>query len=508
MTSTVHAWPIITVTIGDNEIVAEANGDAVAYTLAEGSSTADVATEAATEVCRRLGMKACRVQGHTKSGQVYEMVVDAELGTLENRPGPEAQEHSRNSNRRSFSRRKRTRRQHSAARKVVVWGSIVFLLLSVGVSAWHSGRDRNTQPAVAVHTPPPAQLPIPAPAGWNTYATWSTPMEGNTTRAILDLAGNPVSVDGSKVTAHDPESGVEKWSRQAPFTVRQLGAFTIDGEQRIAAAAGHDLVLFGDTREPIRVEVPPNGTVVLDGGTVPRVDLPNRRTLLVAADGDLSTRVVPAASDPIEGLGDDLVAADLKAGKIWRIGSDSAALPEPATVPKPSDDADLISVVGSIDGTVVAAWKQASGVIIGFYQLGESTSATSLAVNSFVALEGSDVPVSGLQVDRANSLFLAGSVFIDVANQQAYRLPSGGRLAAGYAWITADGKQDRINRRGELEQSTDAKQAAVPDVITANGLAITRVQGSASGTLYALSRTSPVPSLTPTPSPSLKESRK
>lgn len=507
MNITVHAWPVITVTIGDNEIVAEANGDTVIYALTGELSPADVAAEAATEVCRRLGMKACRVQGHTGDGRVYEMVVNAELGTLENRPAPDAQDQQRNNTRRS-SRRKRPVKRRAGGRKIAVWGSVVFLLLSVGLSAWYSGQDRDTQPAVAVYTPPPAQLPVPAPAGWNTYATWSTPMEGSTTRAILDPAGNPISVDGSKITAHDPESGVERWSRQAPFTVRQLGAFTIDGEQRIAAAAGRDLVLFGDAAEPVRVDIPQNGTLVLDGGTVPRIDLPNRRSLLVGADGSLSSRIIPAASEPIEALDGDLVAADLEAGRIWRIGSDSAVLPEPATVPKPSEDADLISVVGSINGTVVAAWKQGAGVTIGFYKLGRSTAATSLALDSLVAVKGSDVPVSGLQVDRPNSLFLAGTVFIDVANQGASRLPSSGRLAAGYAWVSAGGKQDRINRRGEVEDSTVAKQAAIPDVITAGGLAVTRVEGSGGGTLYALSRTSPIPSDTPTPSSSPKESRK
>ena len=508
MASTVHAWPIITVTIGENEIVADANGDAVTYPLTGDLPASEVAAEAATEVCRKLGLKACRVQGHTREGQVYEMVVDAELGTLEDRQPAEPQKQLPDDSRRRFPRGQKAGRRSPAARKAMVWGSAGFLVLAAGLSTVYSTQDRDTQPVATVYTPPPAQLPVPAPAGWNTYATWSTPMEGTTTRAILDPAGNPVSVDGAKLIAHDPESGTEKWSRQAPFTVRQVAAFTIAGEQRIAAAAGHDLVLFGDGAEPIRVEVPQNGTLVLDGGTVPRIDLPNRRSLLVAADGSLSSRVVPAAAKPIEALGSDLVAADTQTGKVWRIGSDSAALPEPAAVPKPAENAELITVVGSVNGKVVAAWKQDKNVVIAFYTLGQSTSATSLTLHSSVTLGGSDVPVSGLQVDRANSLFLAGPVFIDVANEQAYRLPSSGRLSAGYAWVSAEGKQQRINPRGEVEDSTAAKQPAVPDVITANGLAITRVEGSGAGTLYALSRTSPIPSSSPTATTSLKESRK
>lgn len=503
MTPAVHSWPVIVLTIGEGEIVADANGDVLTYPVLDDASAADVAADAAAEACRRLGLTACRVQGHTGDGEVYEMVVDAELGTLDERttdpvagPGKESGKSSARSGAKSNSRKVRRR---PARQKAVLWGSVGVLAVTVGLSAFHTFQDRAPEPVAAVFTPPPAQLPVPAPAGWDTYADWSTPMTDSTVRAILDPLGQPVSVDDSKLIAHDSSTGVEKWSRTAPFTVDQLALFTIDGQSRVAASAARELVLFGDGADPIRVDVPRDGTVVLDGGTAPRIDLPNKRSLIVAADGSTSSRVVPAASEPIETLGADLVAADLQAGRIWRVTSDSQALPAPAMLPKPSAEAELITVLGSLDGRVVAAWKNGEGVTVGFYDLGSSADATKATQVGLADIEGTYVPTSGIQIDRDHGLLLAGSVLVDVEAMQAHRLPGSGKLSAGYAWVTDGGEQLRINKQGEVEDSTDAVRAAIPDVITADGKAITRVEGSTSGLLYALTQVAPRPTATPTP---------
>ena len=83
MSPAVHSWPVITLAFGAEQIVADANGEVLTYPVLDAGATHEVAADAAAEACRRLGLKACRVQGHTEDGSVYEMVVDAELGTLE-----------------------------------------------------------------------------------------------------------------------------------------------------------------------------------------------------------------------------------------------------------------------------------------------------------------------------------------------------------------------------------------------------------------------------------------
>lgn len=526
MSHAVHSWPVIVLTIGEGEIVADANGDVLTYPVLDDASAADVAADAASEACRRLGLKACRVQGHTGDGEVYEMIVDTEFGTLEERsadPGTtlisgqgtirgltSARRGGRLGRRRTLggatAARGGMRRPQARRRKLMMWGSAGVFVVTVGVCGVYVLQEPEATPAAAVYTPPPAQLPVPAPAGWDTYATWTAPMESSTVRAILDPSGQPVSVDGSTLTAHDPETGVERWTRTAPFTVSQVALYTVDGQSRVAASTARELVMFGDGPDPIRVDVPQNGTIVLDGGTAPRVDLPTKQTLIVAADGSTVSRVVPAAAEPIEALGADLVTADLQAGRIWRVTTDSAALPSPATLPSPAEGAELISVLGSIDGRVVAAWKNgdgaSGGVSIGFYDLGTASDVTEVTRTGLVALEGGDVSASGLQLDRENALMLAGSVFVDVSAMEAHRLPGAGKLSAGYAWVSTDGEQSRINSRGEVEDTTDSLQASVPDLITADGKAITRATGSPTGdspnSLYALADTGPRPTASPT----------
>ncbi|MFC4904895.1 hypothetical protein [Kocuria oceani] len=508
MSPAVHTWPVITLTFGAEQIVADANGEVLTYPVLDAATAHEVAADAAAEACRRLGLKACRVQGHTEDGSVFEMVVDAELGTLEEYEPPAGPRPATSSSGRqggsSASTRKAGARSGSQRRRALaIWGSVGILGLTAGASVAMNLTADDGEPVAVVHTPPPAQLPVPAPAGWDTYGAWATPMSGSPVKAILDWEGRPVSVDGSKLIGHDPDTGVEQWSRAAPFTVTQMAVFTVDGQTRLAAATSKELVLFTpDSPEPIRVEVPQEATVVLDGGTVPRLDLPDQKSLLVAADGSTAARVVPAAAKPLEAQGADLIAADAKAGKVWRVGTDSAALPKPATLPAPAKGAELTAVLGSVEGRVVAAWKDGKQTVVGFYDVDEATDATAVKQVAVRELNGSQITTSTVQADRAHGLLLASSVLIDVEATTAHRMEGQATLAAGYAWVTDDGEQSQVTRDGATEATTRADQAAVPDVITDNGMAMTRVAGATDGSLYALVETGPTPTASPSPTAS------
>jgi hypothetical protein len=513
----VHTWPVITLAFGAEQIVADSNGEVLTYPVLDAGATHEVAADAATEACRRLGLKACRVQGHTEDGSMFEMVVDAELGTLEEHEVPAAAPAPGPGKRLAGSTtagRAPRPKGGNQRRALAIWGSVGVLALTAGTSVAMNLTEGDGEPVAVVHTPPPAQLPVPAPAGWDTYGAWATPMSGSQVKAVLDWEGRPVSVDGSKLIGHDPDTGVEQWSRFAPFTVTQLALFTVDGQTRLAAATGKELVLFTpDSTEPIRVQVPQEATVVLDGGTVPRLDLPTKKSLLVAADGSTASRVVPAAAKPLEAQGADLIAADAKAGKVWRVGTDSAALPKPATLPAPAKGAELTGVLGSVEGRVVAAWKDGKQTVVGFYDVDEATEATAVKQVAVRELDGNQITTSTVQTDRVHGLLLASSVLVDVEATAAHRLDGQATLAAGYAWVTDDGEQLQVTRDGATEATTRADQAAVPDVITDNGMAMTRVDGSTDGSLYALVKTGPTPTVGPTattsptasPTPTAKE---
>lgn len=508
MSPAVHTWPVITLTFGAEQIVADANGEVLTYPVLDAATAHEVAADAAAEACRRLGLKACRVQGHTEDGSVFEMVVDAELGTLEEYeppigPGPADRSGACHGGSSASTRKAGARSGNQRRRALAIWGSVGVLALSAGTSVAMNLTDDDQEPVAVVHTPPPAQLPVPAPAGWDTYAAWSTPMGRSQVKAVLDWEGRPVSVEGSKLIGHNPDTGVEQWSRSAPFTVTQLAVFTVDGQTRLAAATGKELVLFTpDSAGPIRVQVPQEASVVLDGGTVPRLDLPTKKSLLVTADGSTVSRVVPAAAKPLEAQGADLIAADAKAGKVWRVGTDSAALPKPAVLPAPAKGAELTGVLGSVEGRVVAAWKDGKQTIVGFYDVDEATDATSVKQVAVRELDGNQIATSTVQTDRVHGLLLASTVLVDVEATTVHHLDGQAELSAGYAWVTDNGKQIQVTRNGETESTTRADQAAVPDVITDNGMAMTRVDGSTDGSLYALLVSGPTPTASTSPATS------
>ncbi|MGQ1799138.1 hypothetical protein ACT4S5_18680 [Kocuria oceani] len=507
MSPAVHSWPVITLTFGAEQIVADANGEVLTYPVLDAATAHEVAADAATEACRRLGLKACRVQGHTEDGSVFEMVVDAQLGTLEEyevpASGPAPSRGTRQTGSTTAGRAARPKGGNQRRRALAIWGSVGVLALTAGTSVAMNLTEGDGEPVAVVHTPPPAQLPVPAPAGWDTYAAWATPMSGSQVKAVLDWEGRPVSVDGHQLIGHDPATGVEQWSRSTPFTVTQMAVFTVDGQTRLAAATAKELVLFTpDSPNPIRVEVPQEATVVLDGGTVPRLDLPTKKSLLVTADGATVSRVVPAAAKPLEAQGADLIAADAKAGNVWRVGTDSAALPKPAVLPAPAKGAELTGVLGSIEGRVVAAWKDGKQTVVGFYDVDEATDVTTVKQVAVRELDRNQITTSTVQADRVHGLLLASTVLVDVEATTVHRLDGQAKLAAGYAWVTDNGEQTQVTRDGQTEATTRADQAAVPDVITKNGMAMTRVDGATDGSLYALLVSGPTPTASPTASTS------
>jgi len=183
---------------------------------------------------------------------------------------------------------------------------------------------------------------------------------------------------------------------------------------------------------------------------------------------------------------------------VWRIGTDSAALPQPATLPAPSKGAKLTGILGSIEGRVVAAWKDGKQTLVGFYDVEPALGATSVKQVAVRAIEGETLTTSTVQVDRVHGLLLASTVLVDVRATTVHRIQGQATLSAGYAWTTTGGEQSRINRHGDTEATTTA-DAAVPDVITETGMAMTRVDGATDGSLYGLLDSGPTPTADPSP---------
>ena len=153
-------------------------------------------------------------------------------------------------------------------------------------------------------------------------------------------------------------------------------------------------------------------------------------------------------------------------------------------------------------GEVRSNGKDGKQTLVGFYDVDAATEATAVKQVAVRELDGAQITTSTVQADRVHGLLLASTVLVDVDATTAHRLEGQATLAAGYAWVTDDGEQSQVTRDGATEATTRADQAAVPDVITDNGMALTRVDGSTDGSLYALVETGPTPTTAPTASPS------
>ena len=503
----VPAWPIITLR-WEGEVLLVSDSDASLdlrrVLPIPGEDPFETSRRAAVKACLSLQMARARVEGiHGDTAQ--SLIVDAGHGTLTLATAPVAPAqapgrahevldglHSR-AGRSRFARvlvpavgavsgageRISKGRAWAKTRKGKRTMTAVFVVFSVAVTGGVLGAQRAgwfapASQGVQVAAPAPAgQLPVYAPAGWGTFASWTVPAARTT--PVLSPDGNQViTVSGGHLDALDARTGARVWSTALEGSVSALRVMAVDGEQRIVVTDGSKIKVFGLDGVPGAVYEAGSTTVrtATDTGREPFFALPDQRAM-VLTQGRLELRRIPAGAVAVGTDRGVLLAVEISTGRLWYITDDSVTFPAPVTLPAPKGAAKLSAVYPAADGSLVTVWatpepskrsasavrKSVLAVFPAFPALGKASlvktfTADSLAANSAV-------------VDGASGLVLVNRVLIDTAAHTAVGTPSGsGRLGAGYWWGTEEQQTVRLSPKGESVASPSTAPVplfALPD---------------------------------------------
>ncbi len=494
MSKSVPAWPVIGLSYDGDTAVADPAGVGDPIRVAAYPDLATAAASAAAAAARRLNVSRCRVQGVSPDGEVWMLVIDAETETLE--------ELAPSSAPRAGARGLRGRFSTGPQRWWLVAGVAAVAAVAVAVAVIPRvllDPGAQTPTAQEAPTPPAGQLPVSAPAGWDTYA--SAVIDAAKPGAAAVLAGDDTLVlaDGGDVVAVNAATGQERWRAGTPADITAL--YAPAGGDVIYAARGNTGVAVIDTNSG---EVITTGDTVSEEivlGDVPFARLPGQAGAVL--DGTTwERRQVPATAVPVGTVGEGLVSVSVEQSALWVTTSDSPVLPASVALAPPSKEFTLARVATLVDGHLVLEWTSRTGT--------QAFTVDRVVVDGTVSREATyrAVTRSSAQatIDPAAGLVGIGPVLLDLRTMQFTESQQGNvRVSAGYGWTEqAGGERVRISPVGETLPL--AVSAVIPDVVLPDGRAVVRAARGSDGNAYYLLEESQ-PSATPTPSPTDERDR-
>lgn len=500
----VPTWPVIALTVEESGVVADPAGVGEPIRVAAYPDSASAARDAALAAAERLQVQRCRVKGTDSDGSTWWMVVDRNSGTLLEMEEPVD----------AAAPRRSSSRLLGAVPPRMWWvvGAAAATVVAVAVAAAIAPRETlpdpvTLQPAETVTeaaTPPAGQLPVPAPTGWDTYATWVVEASEADAPAVLVGTRALVLSDGSNVFAVDPRTGVELWRSTAPARVTDLFV-TRDGLRVYAAQDAAGVSVF-DARSGEQLGDAPVEASAISLGQTPFAVLPGQSGA-VLVDGEWSPRQVPATGIPVGVVGEGLVSVSVESQQLWVTTSNDPVLPAPIALMPPSDGLSLSRVVAFTRDRLVTHWVDNTG---GSRQV---VRVENVDEDGTLSPVGSEIELtdgySGASVDGVHGLVGVGALLLDVETGTGVAAPSGSiTVQAGYGWGNSGGRDRvRISPDGTIEPLPSS--AVLPDVVLPDGRAVVRAPlGADSRGYYAISQIPPSPSPTapaepsaPSPSP-------
>ncbi|MHC6223111.1 hypothetical protein [Arthrobacter sp. MMS24-S77] len=485
----VPAWPIITLR-WEGEVLIVSDSDASLdmrrVLPIPGEDPFETARRAAVKACKSLHMDRARVEG-VDGDQVQSLIVDARQETLTSAQAPSGPgTASSRAHTALDGARARAERSRFAPLLVPVLGALVQLRARASKRmAWARTREgkraltavlvvacvvatagvvvaqragwfaTNTQSVQAPAPAPAGQLPVYAPAGWQTFASWTVPASRTNVAPVLSPDGNQViTINSGHLDALDARTGARVWSTALEGSVSALRVIAVDGEQKIAISDGSKVRVFGLDGTPGAVFEAGDATArpVTDTGREVFFTLPDQRAMVLTR-GSMSLRRIPAGAVPVGVDRGTLLAVEISTARLWRITDDGVAFPAPTTIPAPKDTTKLTAVYAAGNGSLVTVWagpvksdKAVVAVLPVFPQLAAPTVLRTVPASS----TATSTPV----VDRYSGTILVGNVFIDTVKNTASEVPgTSGKLGAGYWWGSKDQQSVRVSTTGDLVPS-------------------------------------------------------
>lgn len=331
-------------------------------------------------------------------------------------------------------------------------------------------------------SPPAAQLPVTAPAGWDTYADY----------AVEASMVNPVLKNQEIIYAHEAElrrinadTGIDAGTTSVSFNISAIYESSGLAEDTVAVAGSGSQAAIGTVHnEALNTIEPPeeqttlqwiSGVPVYQGTGF--IWVPNEK-------GELKRYTAPADSEPAVIDGQSIWMVSTKEPKAWHIHSDSAELPESVSIPG-LDGYTYKGLISGINHHIVLAWgkEDLSDTML---EIIDATGEHQL--ENARSLPGTASEYSTV-TDPERNLLLSQGTFVDVSTNQAMKVGTSAKYGAGYAWVSGIESQ-RVSVDGEVISWDGTSNSVIPSAIDAAGRAIVIYKPTSSseplGKLYVL----------------------
>lgn len=463
------AFPIISITQEEQRIVGRAQGTSTVVVDTDISvedlsreETHDIGISIVQDLLEQLNTSdAIRVNVTAFTGDTFKMYYNPKLGVLE--PIPE-QQLPRSGSLKARAAAASQGKLGSLSKPVrtalmIGIGLLLITLLALGYRLLAGGTPEDKA------LPDPAQLPISAPAGWDTYADY-----------VVDATVPPITVGEDIIYAQDSEvirldghTGQEIDRVSAPFTVKDIHLTYGIGENIIAVSGSSKDAAIGPIGGELTQIEPPTDHANLDWVSGVPIFQSTGYAYVPDVEGNLTKLVQPADSVPTVIHEKKAWMVSKTEPKAWLIGSDNPELPEPVGIPEIAGYIYQGPLTGVRD-TAVVRWAKEGQLSDAQLELFELSSENTLEAPRSIAGQAS---ANNVTVDAQRNKFLAQGLFVDVETNQAMKVSTAAKYGAGYAWTTGV-EASRISVDGEVinwKLPTGSSSSAVPSTLDPEGRA-------------------------------------
>ncbi|MFF9483023.1 hypothetical protein [Streptomyces sp. NPDC014733] len=339
----------------------------------------------------------------------------------------------------------------SQARGLIAAGvflGVIALIAVIVLTAGGSGdptqapNTRTRATALSPATPPPANLPVPAPDGWTTRAAWALPVTADVTPAVAPDGTVAAVNDDGDLAVIDPATGITRWTADLSGSAGALVFTRIDGHDVLALSSGQTLnywPLDGTEHPRTTVDLPASGGTLSFTGTSPLAALDQATAGVIRSDA-VRTVDLPVKSTALAADGTDVLAADAT-GHVWHLSPDQqrpgkALKLQPPGGKNNKSGAHLTRVLG-VDSTRLAAlWQTGNTVSAVVY---DARSGKQLAT----AKAGTDADTSTMRAD--GDLVAIGPLLLNTADGSGRNVTGTTPQAAAGGRIYAVDQQQRTH---------------------------------------------------------------
>lgn len=199
-------------------------------------------------------------------------------------------------------------------------------------------------------TPDPAQLPVTAPAGWDTYADYAV----NAADADPLVVGDQVIfARTNQIVQLDASSGVEVGHSDLSFTPTRLRSTSGVGENVIVAEGPSSQVAIGTPAGPFHELHKPSDYAKVGFVSGVPVFTQSGQVTVPDAHGQMSSYTLPADSEPAMVTDDGVWMVSTLEPEAWLIKGTSADLPAPVQLPSPPGGLEYEGLVAGVGDQVV-----------------------------------------------------------------------------------------------------------------------------------------------------------